>query len=94
MKKIIASTRFLKFKNHSPSQLQLEIDQQVKLIAKDPDIGELKKGDLKGIRVYKFKFKAQQYLLSYEVLNNILFLYLIGRHENYYKGILKNYHFI
>lgn len=89
MNKIIASNRFLKFKKHSRAPLQIEIDKHVKLIANNPNIGELKKRDLKGIRVYKFKFKTQLYLLSYEVKDDILYLYLIGSHENYYKKLKK-----
>jgi mRNA interferase RelE/StbE len=90
MKNIIVSNHFLKFKKKSPKKLQLEIDNEVKNIIKNPEIGELKKGDLKAIRIHKFKYKVQLYLLSYEVKGNTLFLYLIGTHENYYKQ-LKRY---
>ncbi|MBF0559840.1 MAG: type II toxin-antitoxin system RelE/ParE family toxin, partial [Nitrospirae bacterium] len=37
-------------------------------IADDPLIGEEKKGDLRGIYVYKFKIKSIQYLLSYRMI--------------------------
>ncbi len=90
MKDIIASNHFLKFKKKSPKKLQLEIDNEVKNIINNPEIGELKKGDLKSIRVHKFKFKAQLFLLSYEIKRDTLFLYLIDTHENYYKQ-LKRY---
>ncbi|GAX61178.1 hypothetical protein SCALIN_C18_0002 [Candidatus Scalindua japonica] len=90
MNKIIASNHFLKFKKKSPKKLQLEIDNEVKNIINNPEIGELKKGDLKTIRIYKFRYKAQFYLLSYEVKGKTLYLYLVGTHENYYKQ-LKRY---
>jgi hypothetical protein len=90
MKNIIASNHFLKFKKKSTRKLQLEIDTEVKNIINNPEIGELKKGDLKAIRVHKFKFKAQLFLLSYEVKEDTLLLYLIDTHENYYKQ-LKRY---
>ncbi len=90
MKSIIASDRFLKFKKKAPKKLHLEIDNEVGIINENPNVGELKKGDLKSIRVHKFKFKTQLYLLSYEVKGNTLFLYLIDTHENYYKQ-LKRY---
>ena len=90
MKNIIASNHFLKFKKKSTRKLQLEIDTEVKNIINNPKIGELKKGDLKAIRVHKFKFKAQLFLLSYEVKEDTLLLYLIDTHENYYKQ-LKRY---
>ncbi len=90
MKNIITSKPFLKFKKKFPRKLQLEIDNEVENIINNPEIGELKKGGLKTIRVHKFKYKAQLYLLSYETKEDTLFLYLIDTHENYYKQ-LKRY---
>ncbi len=95
--KIIASNYFLKFKKKSPRNLQLEIDNQVNKIIDNPEIGELKKGDLKGIRVHKFTYKTQLLLLSYEYKpvfdvdqgNDVLCLYTIGSHENFYKKLKK-----
>lgn len=87
--KIIASNAFIRFKKKSNKNLQLEIDEQVKKILENPEIGELKKGDLQGIRVHKFNFKSQLYLLSYEVIGQNLHLYVIGTHENFYQR-LKN----
>ncbi|MBF0329456.1 MAG: type II toxin-antitoxin system RelE/ParE family toxin [Nitrospirae bacterium] len=88
--KIIASNHFLKFKKKSPARLQVEIDKKVKEILQNPEIGELKRGDLKGIRVYKFKHETQLLLMSYEYSENALYLYTIGSHENFYKK-LKEY---
>jgi len=87
--KIIASNAFIRFKKKSNKNLQLEIDEQVKRILENPEIGELKKGDLQGIRVHKFNFKSQLYLVSYEVIGQSLHLYVIGTHENFYQR-LKN----
>jgi mRNA interferase RelE/StbE len=84
MIKVVASNQFLKFKKQAPPKLQLEIDKQVRAVMENPAIGELKKGDLKGIRVLKFKNNQQQYLLSYEMKGNTLNLYILGSHENYY----------
>jgi len=61
----------------------------VRAIAAQSDNGEMKKGDLQGIRVHKFKYKTQLYLVSYEVKSDVLYLYLIGSHENYYKKLKK-----
>ncbi len=88
--KIIASNYFLKFKKKSPKNLQLEIDNQVNKIIDTPEIGELKKGDLKGVRVHKFKYGPHLLLLSYEFAGDALYLYTIGSHENFYKK-LKRY---
>ena len=61
----------------------------MRAIAAQSDNGEMKKGDLQGIRVHKFKYKTQLYLVSYEVKSDVLYLYLIGSHENYYKKLKK-----
>lgn len=87
--KISVSNAFLRFKKKSNKSIQLEIDEQVKKILENPEIGELKKGDLRGIRVHKFKIKSQLYLISYEVTGETLNLYVIGTHENFYDR-LKN----
>lgn len=85
--KIIASNLFHKFKKKSSKRLQLEIDNQIKKIVDNPDIGELKKGDLKGILIHKFNAGSQLLLLSYEYVKNVLYLYTIGSHENFYKKL-------
>lgn len=90
MMKVVASNQFLKFKKQAPPNLQLEIDKHVKAVMENPAMGELKKGDLKGIRVLKFKYNQKQFLLSYEMKADILNLYIIGSHENYYAR-LKRY---
>ncbi len=87
--KIIVSNHFIRFKKKAHKNLQLEMDEQVKKILENPEIGELKKGDLRGIRVHKFNFKSQLYLISYEVTVETLYLYVIGTHENFYQR-LKN----
>jgi len=87
MKNLVTSNHFLKFKKRSPKKLQLEIDEQVKGIVENPEIGELKKGDLQDIRVLKFTWNKQQYLLSYVVVDDTLQLFTIGSHENYYKKL-------
>ncbi len=49
--------------------------------------GNLKKAI---IRVYKFKFYEQEYLLAYKTKDAILELITIDSHENFYRD-LKNY---
>ncbi|MDE2417784.1 MAG: type II toxin-antitoxin system RelE/ParE family toxin [Burkholderiales bacterium] len=92
-------SRFVK-KSHKP--LQLAIEDAVDEVCVDVTIGEAKVGDLAGIRVYKFKFNRQEYLMAYrppaagEVvdLSTIEWLtidfYQVGLHENFYDD-LKRY---
>ena len=66
-----------------------QLDEQVKLIAENPTIGTEKKGDLRGIYVYKFRIKTIQYLLAYRFMAEDLELIMIGPHENYYRDLKK-----
>ena len=66
------------------------LDREVRNIAENPNIGEEKKGDLRGVFVHKFKLKAILYLLSYRKTGVDLELVMIGSHENYYRD-LKSY---
>ena len=66
------------------------LDREVRNIAENPNIGEEKKGDLKGVFVHKFKLKTSLYLLAYRKAGTNLELVMIGSHENYYRD-LKSY---
>lgn len=87
--RVIASSNFLKFKKKSLKNLQLEIDNRIKKIIDKPEIGKVKKGDLRGVRVYKFSYKSQILLISYEHTNGVIYLYTIGSHENFYRKLKK-----
>ena len=66
------------------------LDREVKSIAENPNIGEEKKGDFKGVFIHKFKLKTILYLLAYRKADKDLELVMIGSHENYYRD-LKSY---
>ncbi len=70
-----------------PKSSKIEIDKIVKILIKDPSLGQLKKGDLSQVRVYKFKLVNQLTLLAYSYENAILTLLLLGGHENFYKNL-------
>jgi mRNA interferase RelE/StbE len=78
--------RIKKFKKSQKGQL----DHQIRLIIDSPQMGEEKKGDLKGIFVQKFKIDNLQYFLSYRFKKDLLELIMIGPHDNYYRD-LKSY---
>jgi mRNA interferase RelE/StbE len=68
-----------------------ELDSVVKEIASRPALSTEKKGDLKGVLIYKFKLQKKEYLLAYRVIaEESIELIMIGPHENYYRD-LKNY---
>jgi len=68
-----------------------DLDDAVRAVAKDTSIGELKKGDLNGIMVYKFHMVGQLALLAYEYddTNDKLTLLAFGSHENFYRDLKK-----
>ena len=78
-----------KIKKMSKSEKD-SLDHEIRKIAVEPNIGEEKKGDLRGVFVHKFKLKTIQYLLAYRKVGDDLELVIIGPHENYYRD-LKQY---
>jgi hypothetical protein len=75
-------------KAHKP--LQLAIEDEVNVVCEDPEIGELKVGDLAGIRVHKFRFSRQEYWIAYRTPKDnvpveflVIDFYQVGSHENF-----------
>ena len=65
------------------------LDEAVIAIAKNPWIGEEKRGDLAGVFVHKFKLNKQESLLAYQLQPdknkpNEIVLLSVGPHENFY----------
>jgi mRNA-degrading endonuclease RelE of RelBE toxin-antitoxin system len=67
------------------------LDEAIKLVMKDPQCGKEKKGDLAGVRVYKFKMVNCLNLLAYTYDDScdLITLLKLSSHENYYRD-LKN----
>jgi len=63
--RVIFKRPFAQFVKKAYKPLQLAIDDAVELICASPEVGEGKVGDLAGIRVYKFRFSRQEYLVAY-----------------------------
>lgn len=65
-----------------------DLDEAVRIIGADPEIGEAKVGDLAGVRVYKFRLANQLCLLAYRILDeDSLKLLTFGPHENFYRNL-------
>lgn len=76
--------------------MQLAIEDAVETICADPQCGELKVGDLYGVRVYKFSFNRSQYLVAYQLTGSVeeaVFLAIefiqVGSHEKFYESLKK-----
>jgi len=87
--RIFQSRSFAKKVKKFSKNEKLQLDDQIKLIIKNPKAGIEKKGDLKGIFVQKFKVKTIQYLLAYRIVHENLELIMIGPHQNYYRDLKK-----
>ncbi len=65
------------------------LDQEVKNIISNPEIGIEKKGDLRGVFIHKFKIKSTQHILSYRFTETSLELIMLGPHEIFYRDLKK-----
>ena len=86
---IIQSPLFAKRKKRLHKNQIKDLDEAVSKIVQDPEIGNLKVGDLSGVRVYKFKSINSVILLAYEVIESSIFLYTFGSHQNFYRELRK-----
>ncbi len=86
---LIASPVFLRNKKKQTEDFQEELDKQLKTILENPLAGKSKKGALKGVKVHKFKYKNQLYLISYEpdFKKEELYLFTFGTHEGFYRDL-------
>jgi mRNA-degrading endonuclease YafQ of YafQ-DinJ toxin-antitoxin module len=68
-----------------------DLDKAVRELIENPLAGELKKGDLNGTRVYKFKMVRQLTLLAYiyDETGESIILLALGSHENFYRDLKK-----
>lgn len=85
--KVFEIRRFEKALGKLPEAQLKVVEDEIENIIEDPEIGELKKGDLSHLRVHKFKMNKNQVLLGYSWFEEKLELYLlqIGPHENFYQ---------
>jgi len=88
---ILQSATFTKQVKKLHKNQKKDLDQAIKEIVKNPSIGEMKKGDLSGIQVYKFNMVKQLMLPAYEFNDDEveLILLALGAHENFYRDLKK-----
>jgi len=87
--KVIQSRSFEQRVKQFNQAQKMALDEQIKLILENPDIGDEKKGDLSEVYVHKFKIITIQYLLAYRFNEEQLELIMIGPHQNYYRDLKK-----
>jgi len=81
--------RFIRIYKSLQNNVAIGVDMAVVEIARNPDIGEKKKGDLASLWVYKFRCLGQLYLLGYTRDDSVRLVYLeaLGPHENFYRDV-------
>lgn len=87
---VFQSPVFERQKKHlHPKEIGI-LDDVIRRLSDDPQIGQEKKGDLAGVCVYKFKVKTRLLLHAYEFNDSELLLISIGSHQHFYRD-LKRY---
>ena len=86
---IVQSSSFKKAIKKLHNNQKVDLDNAVRAIAEDPNLGVQKIGDLATVRVYKFKMVKQLTLLAYQIDDGelILTLLMLGTHENFYRDV-------
>jgi len=86
---IVQFPAFIKTVKKLHANAKQDLDEAIKELMKNPFAGELKKGDLTGVRVYKFSMVHQLTLLAYmyDESNENLTLLALGSHENFYRDL-------
>ena len=79
------------YKKLHPNQRQ-EVNNAIRTISNNPEIGTRKIADLSDFRIYKFKINNQEYLLAYTYIDvlSLITLYAISSHQNFYRDLKKN----
>lgn len=86
--KVFQASTFKRTTKRLHSQQKHELDKAIKLLAKDPAVGSLEKGDLADVRVYKFHMVTQLMLLAYCYQGNKpITLLALGTHKNFYRNL-------
>ena len=86
---VLQSRQFVKSVKKLHANQKADLDKAVQLLLQYPLIGDLKSGDLGGVRVYKFKIVNHLHRLAYSYEDEVLTLSLLplGSHENFYRDL-------
>jgi hypothetical protein len=84
--------RFARAYKKLQDNVAADVDKISRRVARDPFIGEQKRGDLANLFVYKFRSQNQLYLMGYTIDQGVRLVYLevVGPHENFYRDIKRS----
>ena len=80
---------FSKIKKKLKNNQIKDLDNAIREIINNPELGEQKKGDLADVWVYKFRMVDRENLLAYQWDEKTRTLISLGVHENFYRDIKK-----
>ena len=86
---VVQTPSFKKSVKKLKSNQKRDLDEAIKRLMLDPEMGEKKRGDLGYLRVLKFQMAKQLTLLAYSYENGsvTLELLMLGTHENFYRDL-------
>jgi mRNA-degrading endonuclease RelE of RelBE toxin-antitoxin system len=92
MLQVSASPSFNRMAKKLHARDKKTLDEAIKAMLQNPQLGEKRKGDHKGVFVYKFKLNGQETLLAYELQPHktapiAAILLAVELHENFYAGL-------
>ena len=91
--RIVVTPTFERTAKKLHRQQKAALDEAVRTVANQPEVGETKVCDLAGVRVHKFRMGDLLCLLAYRVLDeNTLKLLVVGPHENFYRDLKRTEH--
>ena len=85
--RVIQSAAFARTYKKLHNNQKVAVDDAIRVITRNPEIGTQKRGDLAGVYVYKFKLQSKEILLAYEYDPATRYLLLLGSHENFYRKL-------
>jgi len=86
---VVQTRRFSRQYKKLHDNIAADVNAAIGAVATDPAIGDMQKGDLASLHVYKFRSQGQLYLLGYNVDSGVKLVYLeaVGPHENFYRDL-------
>lgn len=92
MMRILVTPTFARTVKKLQKQQKAALDEAVRTIAREPEVGETKVGDLNGAHVYKFRMGTLLCLMAYRIFNeNTLNLRMVGAYETFYGNLKRQY---
>ena len=88
---VASTSQFKKIVKRLNSNQKIDLDNAIKDILRNPNIGISKTGDLSHIKVYKFKMVKQLTLIAYSIDSDTIYLRTVGSHENFYDKIKRKF---